>query len=65
MTPTPTNKLLLTEREAVEMLGLSARTLFSLRQRGELAYVKIGSAIRYDPVDINALIEKHRKTSGD
>lgn len=55
---TATTKLLLTERQAAEAVGLSTRTLFNLRQAGKLSFVTIGRAIRYRPEDIEAMANK-------
>lgn len=51
-------KILLTDRQAIEATGLSRKTLYLLRQRGELAFVKIGTSIRYRYADIEALAER-------
>lgn len=48
--PAPTvrnDAILVDERMASVMLGLSIRTLFDLRKSGELAFIRVGTAIRY------------------
>lgn len=42
-----TNRLLLTEAQAATALGVSRRTLFSLRSDGKIPFVRIGKCIRY------------------
>ncbi|HMO16252.1 MAG TPA: helix-turn-helix domain-containing protein [Pirellulaceae bacterium] len=42
-----TNRLLLTEAQAATALGVSRRTLFSLRREGKIPFVRIGKCIRY------------------
>ena len=55
---------LVDEREAAERLGLAVATLRRWRWvgRGPL-FVKIGGAVRYDPADLDALIEAGRRNS--
>jgi excisionase family DNA binding protein len=45
--PTSDERLLLSTRDAAKMLDISARTLFSLTQSGQLPCVRIGSSKRY------------------
>jgi hypothetical protein len=40
--------LLLTEIQAAKKLNLSSKTLSKIRKRGEIHFVPIGRAIRYD-----------------
>jgi len=51
-----TNILLVTEREAARMLAVSPRTLFALRQSGELKAVRIGRTVRYSAESLRAFI---------
>ena len=51
---------LLTTRQAAQTLSICERTLFSLRERGEIRAVKLFGAVRYDPADIAAFIEKSK-----
>jgi len=55
--PTAANPLLLTSREAADILTISERSLWSLTKRGQIVCVRIGKAIRYDAVDLVAFIE--------
>ncbi len=53
--------LLLTEREVARALGVSARTVWTLADSGELAVVRLGRRIkRYDLRDIQALIDARK-----
>jgi predicted DNA-binding transcriptional regulator AlpA len=55
---------LLNEREAARRLGLSVTTLRRWRWAGRPPnYVKIGSAVRYEPSEIESLIDTGRRTS--
>ena len=57
-------EVLLTEHEAAKAAKLSTRTLFNLRQSGDLAYVKIGAkCIRYRVSDIKGLAAKFLVTT--
>ncbi|HTN58453.1 MAG TPA: helix-turn-helix domain-containing protein [Protaetiibacter sp.] len=52
---------LLTAREAAKLLSTSEAALAQLRYRNEgPAYIKLGRAVRYRPVDIEAFIERSR-----
>lgn len=55
---------LLTEIEASRALALSVATLRRWRWAGRGPnFLKLGSAVRYDPADIDAFIEAGRRTS--
>lgn len=57
-------QILLTEQEAAKATGLSARTLFALRQSGDLPFVRVGSkSIRYRVADIEAMAAKFLSTA--
>ncbi|HYE63526.1 MAG TPA: helix-turn-helix domain-containing protein [Phycisphaerales bacterium] len=57
--PTATS-LLLKPRDAAIALQLSARKLFDLTKSGEIVAVRIGRAVRYDPLDLAAYIAAHK-----
>jgi excisionase family DNA binding protein len=52
--------LLLTALQAAKALAISPRTLWSLTDSGEIPCVRIGRAVRYDPVDLRAWIERRK-----
>jgi predicted DNA-binding transcriptional regulator AlpA len=55
---------LLTECEASAALGLSVRTLQKWRLCGRgPRFLKLGSAVRYDPADLDRFIELARRRS--
>lgn len=60
--PDLSQKLLLTEKEAAEMLSVSIRTLYSLRKSGRIPYVKFGKGgrPRYWRKDLEKFIEENR-----
>jgi excisionase family DNA binding protein len=49
-------KLLLTPREAAKTLSLSTRTLYNLRQTGELRAVQVGRSVRFSVDDLKSWI---------
>lgn len=52
---------LLGSREAAKVLAVSERTLWGITSpRGELPAVYIGRAVRYDPNDLLAFIERQK-----
>lgn len=57
------DNLLINEKQAAKRLSLSAKTLSKIRKRGEIAFVAVGRAIRYDVQSINAWIERARTTA--
>ena len=55
---------LMNEHEVAAKLGLKVATLRRWRWAGRgPPYIKIGSAVRYQPPDIDALIDAGRRTS--
>ena len=55
---------LVNETEAARILGLSVKTLRRWRWAGKPpGYLKIGTAVRYDPVQLASFIEAARRTS--
>jgi Helix-turn-helix domain len=59
---TPIAPLLLTEAQAARAMGVSVRTMFSLRRRG-LAFLKIGSKTLYRPGDLERWIDERMVTT--
>lgn len=55
------NSLLLTERQAANLLSISPRKLWGLRKDGEIAYLKSGRSIRYDVSDLEAWIMQNKQ----
>jgi len=56
--------LLLKPKEAATLLAISPRLLWSLTQSGDLPCVRIGRAVRYDPRDLTAWIDRQKSTGG-
>ena len=55
---------LVDEHQAARILGLSVKTLRRWRWAGKPPnFVKIGSAVRYEPSELRALIDAGRRTS--
>lgn len=55
-------RLLLTSREAAELLSISERTLWAMSQpRGPIPVVRIGRAVRYRWTDLEQWAEKQAK----
>ncbi len=58
------NKSLLTEYQVAESLSVTASTLRRWRWEGRGPnFIKIGRAVRYDPIEIDNFIVKNRRTS--
>jgi excisionase family DNA binding protein len=53
-------RLLWRETEAAQLLSLCPRTLWALRERGEIPYVRIGRLVRYFPDDLRSWIERNK-----
>jgi excisionase family DNA binding protein len=58
---------LLTEREAAEILGVSAQLLRKWRAQrpGHLPCVRIGRCVRYHPKDVEGFIERRKAEAND
>lgn len=56
-----TTKQLYTEREAAKWLGVCPRTLRAIRASGEIPYVRLGRAVRYDLDDLRAYVARNKK----
>ena len=52
----PAPPKLLSARDAAKLLGVSERTLWSMTHRGEIAAVRIGRRVLYDPQDLSRWI---------
>ncbi len=52
---------LLTEREAAEYLGVSPRTLWGLRNEGQVRCVKIRRLVKYEVAELERFIESCRE----
>jgi hypothetical protein len=53
-------QLLVTEKQAAKALAISPRKLWSIRNAGEITYLRSGSAVRYDVDDLRAWIERNK-----
>jgi excisionase family DNA binding protein len=53
--------LLAEEATKAALGGISRATLFRLRQRGELAYVRVGRRVFFRAVDVDEYIERNRE----
>jgi hypothetical protein len=64
MAATPSQLVLLNERQAAHQLGLKVTTLRRWRWSGKPPnFVKIGAAVRYDPADLQIFIDAGRRSS--
>jgi excisionase family DNA binding protein len=57
------NKKNLSEREAADRLGVSRLTLWRARQRGEIAFLRIGRRVLYSETHINEFEERHERAA--
>lgn len=53
-------QMLLTEKQAAKALTMSQRKLWTLREKGEIACVKSGRRVMYDPSDLRAWIDSNK-----
>jgi len=56
-------QLLLKPAEAAKALAISPRKLWSMTAGGEISHVRNGKAVRYDPADLRAWIDRNKITS--
>lgn len=55
---------LLTSRQAAEMLNIGERSLWTMRQTGQLPFVKIGKSVRIPVAAIDKWIADQQHTVG-
>ncbi len=60
----PIIEQLLSYQQAGQILGVSARTIWSLVDSGDLPVVRFGRSVRVDPADLRAFIEKAKAGQG-
>ena len=61
-----TARMLLTAKAVAAMTGLSRETLAQWRsQKRGISYLKIGRAVRYDPSEVQAYLERCRVSVSD
>ena len=58
-----TLRLLLRPKEAAAALAMSTSTLWLLTDRGEIASIRIGKLVRYDPRDLTAWIDRQKRNN--
>lgn len=51
-----TESLLIGELEAARLLNLHPKTLYTLRKRGQIPFVKLDAAVRYSPAALREWI---------
>ncbi len=56
-----TPQLLMRPDEAAKALAISTRKLWALTRSGQLACLRIGRAVRYDPRDLVAWIDRQKQ----
>lgn len=56
---------LLTKKDVMRIFGVTERTVNRLMETGKLPYIKLGRAVRFDPKDVQALIERQKVTEGE
>lgn len=54
---------LLTDKEAAQFLRLSPLTLWRMRKRGELPFVRLASKLLYRRTDLIAFIERNQRNA--
>lgn len=54
---------LLSSREAAKMLNISDRTLWKLRNSGEIPAIKIIRSVRFDQNDLQKYIDRNREAA--
>jgi excisionase family DNA binding protein len=50
--------LLISENEAARLLGISDRSLFKLRQAGQVPFVRLGGRVLYNPTRLREIAEQ-------
>ena len=55
--PAVRRKMLFTEKEAADILGVKSRQLIDLRRRKEIGYIRVGRLVRYRRSDMEKFVE--------
>jgi excisionase family DNA binding protein len=58
------NEHLLTPRELSKLFSMSLPWVYKATERGDLPYLRIGQAIRFDPQEIKVYLETRRNLKG-
>jgi len=53
---------LLTKKDVMRIFVVTERTVNRLMETGKLPYIKLGRAVRFDPKDVQSLIERQKVT---
>jgi excisionase family DNA binding protein len=53
---------LLTIADVAQVLGISRGSVYRLMRSGELPAIRVGERARFEPTDVRAYLERHRKT---
>ena len=61
MTDQPLERMLYSEQEAAEMLGVCNKTLFAEVKAGALPFVRVGRSRKYDINDLKDFIEQRKQ----
>jgi excisionase family DNA binding protein len=56
--PSDPRVLLVPPPQAARAISVSERTLYTLTKRGLIPAVRIGRAVRYDPADLRAFVDR-------
>ena len=59
------NEKLLTAKELSEWLSMSLPWVYKATEKGDLPFLKIGQAVRFDPEEIKRYLESRRNLRGD
>jgi excisionase family DNA binding protein len=54
---------LLTAKQTAELLAISPRTLWELTNCRKIPHLRFGKAVRYDPRDLHAWLDKKKRES--
>lgn len=63
MPKAPITAQLLSEREGAKWLGVSPRTLWALRDAGEIPIVRVGRLVKYDLDDLRDYVAANKVTT--
>lgn len=60
LSPTRIDPQLLNSRQAAKWLGVCERTLWSLRDSGEIPFCRIKRAVKFDVDDLRRFVDRHK-----
>jgi excisionase family DNA binding protein len=57
-------EVLLTEQQVADLMGVTTHAVKKWREKGLISFFMIGKTIRFDQEEVQAFLDRNRKTAG-